>query len=286
MSTVTATTVNATTWKQRHGVPMRLADFIQANTPRILDALERVLARNPRHIGAMHYYIHATEASNTPERALPYADALAALAPGSGHLVHMPAHIYARVGRWHDAVQANLRALLAAALQQQQREVALFECAYMQRKRELGKPVPPPKVASLLPELAAAIKALGDDLPLFIGGKSMGGRVASMLGPHSKLRAIFAFGYPFHAPKKQQWRTEHFTALGCKLFIAQGERDAFGHRDEVAAQSWPQVSLKWLTDGDHDLKPRVKTGLTQSHLIAQAAQFCSRSIDEVLLANQ
>ena len=64
---------------------------------------------------------------------------------------------------------------LAAALQQQQIEVVLFEFAYMQRKRELGKPVPPPKVASLLPELAAAIKALGDDLPLFIGGKSVGG---------------------------------------------------------------------------------------------------------------
>ena len=51
----------------------------------------------------MHYYIHATEASPTPERALPYADALAALAPGSGHLVHMPAHAYIRVGRYHDA---------------------------------------------------------------------------------------------------------------------------------------------------------------------------------------
>jgi tetratricopeptide (TPR) repeat protein len=82
-------------------------------TPRILDALERVLARNPRHIGAMHYYIHATEASNTPERALPYADALAALAPGSGHLVHMPAHTYIRVGRYHDATLTNFAATTA-----------------------------------------------------------------------------------------------------------------------------------------------------------------------------
>ena len=73
------------------------------HTPRIIGALERVLARNPRHIGAMHYYIHATEASPNPERALPHADALAALAPGSGHLVHMPAHAYIRVGRYHDA---------------------------------------------------------------------------------------------------------------------------------------------------------------------------------------
>lgn len=80
------------------------------HTPRILDALERVLARNPRHIGAMHYYIHATEASPDPSRAEPYADALAALAPGSGHLVHMPAHTYIRMGRYHDATLVNFAA--------------------------------------------------------------------------------------------------------------------------------------------------------------------------------
>ena len=82
-------------------------------TPRVLGELERVLARNPRHIGAMHYYIHATEASPTPERAIPHADALAALAPGSGHLVHMPAHTYIRVGRYHDATLSNFAATTA-----------------------------------------------------------------------------------------------------------------------------------------------------------------------------
>jgi tetratricopeptide (TPR) repeat protein len=79
-------------------------------TPRILATLERVLQRNPQHIGAMHYYIHATEASRTPQRAEPYADRLAALAPGSGHLVHMPAHTYIRVGRYHDATLTNFAA--------------------------------------------------------------------------------------------------------------------------------------------------------------------------------
>ena len=83
------------------------------DTPTILSMLERVLARNPRHIGAMHYYIHATEASPTPGRALPYADALAALAPGSGHLVHMPAHTYIWVGRYHDATLTNFAATSA-----------------------------------------------------------------------------------------------------------------------------------------------------------------------------
>lgn len=82
-------------------------------TPRLLGELERVLARNPRHIGAMHYYIHATEASPEPQRAEPYADALAALAPGSGHLVHMPAHTYIRLGRYHDATLTNFAASTA-----------------------------------------------------------------------------------------------------------------------------------------------------------------------------
>ncbi|WP_334178529.1 hypothetical protein [Pseudoxanthomonas sp.] len=83
------------------------------HTPRLLGELERVLARNPRHIGAMHYYIHATEASPDPGRAEPYADALAALAPGSGHLVHMPAHTYIRIGRYHDATLSNFAATTA-----------------------------------------------------------------------------------------------------------------------------------------------------------------------------
>lgn len=84
-----------------------------ASTTRLLGELERVLARNPRHIGAMHYYIHATESSPEPERAEPYADALAMLAPGSGHLVHMPAHTYIRVGRYHDATLTNFAATTA-----------------------------------------------------------------------------------------------------------------------------------------------------------------------------
>ncbi|HET9483624.1 MAG TPA: hypothetical protein VFO79_06685 [Xanthomonadales bacterium] len=80
------------------------------NTPKLVAALESVLARDPTHIGAIHYYIHATESSKTPEKAEPHADELAMLSPGSGHLVHMPAHTYIRVGRYHDATLNNLKA--------------------------------------------------------------------------------------------------------------------------------------------------------------------------------
>lgn len=76
-------------------------------------ALERVLQRNPDHPGAIHYYIHTVEATKTPERAEPYADRLGGLMPGAGHLVHMPAHIYYRVGRYLDSLQANIAAAKA-----------------------------------------------------------------------------------------------------------------------------------------------------------------------------
>jgi tetratricopeptide (TPR) repeat protein len=83
----------------------------QPGTDEIVATLESVLARDPQHPGANHYYVHAVEASPTPERALPSAQRLHGLMPGAGHLVHMPSHIYMRVGRYEDAAEANRRAV-------------------------------------------------------------------------------------------------------------------------------------------------------------------------------
>jgi tetratricopeptide (TPR) repeat protein len=85
----------------------------KGNTAQIVAQLESVIERNPDHPGALHLYIHAVEASNEPERGVAAADRLRTLVPAAGHLVHMPAHIYARVGRWHDAVIANEKAIAA-----------------------------------------------------------------------------------------------------------------------------------------------------------------------------
>jgi tetratricopeptide (TPR) repeat protein len=79
-------------------------------TVEVIAALERIIARSPRHPLALHLYIHAVEASSSPGRAEKAADTLSTLVPGSGHLVHMPAHTYWRVGRYHDASEANVRA--------------------------------------------------------------------------------------------------------------------------------------------------------------------------------
>ncbi len=85
----------------------------KGNTAQVVAILESVLQRHPDHPGALHLYVHAVEASADPQRGVDAADRLRELIPGSGHLVHMPSHIYARVGRWHDAVIANQRAIEA-----------------------------------------------------------------------------------------------------------------------------------------------------------------------------
>ena len=85
----------------------------KAETVIVLKTLEAVIAANPKHPGAHHYYIHLVEASNDPDRAVPSADVLGALMPSAGHMVHMPAHIYLRVGRYADAAEANIRAIAA-----------------------------------------------------------------------------------------------------------------------------------------------------------------------------
>lgn len=82
----------------------------KSGTEEIVSTLEAVLANHPDHPGACHFYIHAVEASPNPERGLPCADKLAGLMPGAGHLVHMPAHIYVRVGQYHDSAEQNVRA--------------------------------------------------------------------------------------------------------------------------------------------------------------------------------
>jgi tetratricopeptide (TPR) repeat protein len=82
----------------------------QPGTDEIVTTLESVLARNPDHPGACHYYLHAIEASLQPELALPCAERLPGLMPGAGHLVHMPAHIYMRIGKYHEAVERNQQA--------------------------------------------------------------------------------------------------------------------------------------------------------------------------------
>jgi predicted alpha/beta-hydrolase family hydrolase len=151
-----------------------------------------------------------------------------------------------------------------------------FEFAYMAARRQ-GARKPPPKAERLMDEYRAAVAAVPAGVPLIIGGKSMGGRVASMVADElyaaKRIAGLACLGYPFHPPKKpQQLRTAHLTALACPALIVQGERDPFGGRAEVEAYGLsPAIRFHWAADGDHDLGPRGGSGFTRKGNLAAAA---------------
>ncbi|WP_424630217.1 alpha/beta family hydrolase [Bradyrhizobium sp. SYSU BS000235] len=142
--------------------------------------------------------------------------------------------------------------------------VARFEFDYMARRRTSNERKPPPRADKLMPEYIAAIDALGAKGPLIIGGKSMGGRVASMIADElyaaKRITGLLCLGYPFHPPEKpEQLRTEHLAGLTTPTLIVQGTRDPFGTRHEVSSYKLSEsIDFLWLQDGDHDLKPRKK----------------------------
>jgi uncharacterized protein len=147
----------------------------------------------------------------------------------------------------------------AAALGRAGLRVARFEFGYMAARRT-GTRRPPPRADTLTGEFVAAVEALAAPR-LLVGGKSMGGRVASLcvdaLAPRG-VRGLVCLGYPFHPPgKPAELRTAHLATLATPALICQGTRDPFGTREEVAAYALsPAIELLWLEDGDHDLKPR------------------------------
>ncbi|MGO4725621.1 MULTISPECIES: alpha/beta hydrolase family protein [unclassified Inquilinus] len=156
--------------------------------------------------------------------------------------------------------------------------VARFEFGYMAARRS-GRRKPPPRAETLIPEYRAAVDALGAAGPLVIGGKSMGGRVASMAADElhvaGRIAGLLCLGYPFHPPgKPAQLRTAHLAGLATPALICQGTRDEFGTREEVPGYALSdRIEILWLEDGDHDLKPRKRvSGLTAAdHLRTLAA---------------
>jgi predicted alpha/beta-hydrolase family hydrolase len=168
------------------------------------------------------------------------------------------------------AMTATAKALAAAGFR-----VARFEFSYMAARRS-GARKPPPRAETLQPEYRAAIAALGLKTPLVIGGKSMGGRVASMIADAVRPAGLLCLGYPFHPPEKpQQLRTAHLADLRTPTLIVQGTRDPFGTPDEVATYDLsPAIEILWLEDGDHDLKPRksVSGFSAADHLATMAAR--------------
>jgi len=166
----------------------------------------------------------------------------------------------------------------ARALADAEFRVARFEFSYMAARRTGGRR-PPPKAETVMPEYVAAVDDLGPtDGPLIIGGKSMGGRVASMLADKMfearRVAGLLCLGYPFHPMgRPDQLRTKHLVGMKTPALICQGTRDLMGDRFEVGEYGLShEIEVLWLEDGDHDLKPRkaVSGFTTAGHLKTMA----------------
>ena len=171
-------------------------------------------------------------------------------------------------------MDSDFMELLSNSLAGQGVRVLRFEFPYMAARRQGAGKRPPNPMPILLDSFREHYGALANAGPLFIGGKSMGGRVASLLADELAPAGVICFGYPFHPPgKPERTRTDHLAGLATPTLILQGTRDPFGKPDEVAGYALSrQIQVSWLESGDHDLKPLKRSGLSQAELIDQAAQ--------------
>ena len=171
--------------------------------------------------------------------------------------------------------------------------VVLFEFGYMARMRETGRRQGPdrmPVLQEVFRQQVQLEKEVWPDRPLFVGGKSMGGRVASLLvdglAASSGVEGCLCLGYPFHPPGKPlTLRTEHLAELQAPTLVLQGERDPFGKREEVESYFLsPQVQVEWIPSGDHSFKPTKGSGLSEPENWATAVGLADSFFGEVLSA--
>lgn len=170
------------------------------------------------------------------------------------------------------SMDSEFMEFFAAGLAEQGLRVARFEFPYMIKRREDGKRRPPDRAPVLLETYLNIAAELGPE-NLIVGGKSMGGRIASMIADEAGVAGLVCLGYPFHPPgKPDKLRTEHLAELKTPALILQGERDPFGKRDEVAGYALSKaIKVDFLPDGDHDLKPRKASGRTREENWADVA---------------
>lgn len=164
-------------------------------------------------------------------------------------------------------------AAIAAGLTEQGWRVVRFEFPYMARQRSTGRRRAPDRLPVLQEAFRQQVRQERQDFPerpVILAGKSMGGRVASLLvdelATAGEVCGCVCLGYPFHPPgRPEQRRTEHLVCLRTPTLILQGERDSFGRREEVEAYDLsPRVQLRWIPAGDHSFKPTRSSGLSEA----------------------
>ena len=169
---------------------------------------------------------------------------------------------------------------MAARLAEQGLNVLRFEFPYMAQRRNGGGKRPPNPQAQLLDcwrQVYAHVRPHVTG-PLAIGGKSMGGRMASLIADELQVDALVCLGYPFYAVgKPEKPRVAHLAELHTPTLIVQGERDALGNRETVAGYALsPAIEMLWRPTANHDLKPLKVAGITQQQCLAQSAAAIAR----------
>ena len=184
--------------------------------------------------------------------------------------------------------QSPFMEAIAAGLASRRWLVHRFAFPYMRRSQERGTRCPPDRAPVLLQCFREVVEDVVSDRPVFIGGKSMGGRIASMLlnelSASTAVRAGLCFGYPFHPlGQPARVRTEHLEQLRAPLLILQGERDPMGSMDEVPGYDLKSpLQLQWIPDGDHSFKPRKRSGRTEAMNLDLAVDVAHQFMGDVL----
>ena len=155
-------------------------------------------------------------------------------------------------------------------------QIGRFDFPYMQERRASGKKRPPNSTPILQQAWQEIFESAPADVPIFVGGKSMGGRIASLMVDQWKTNGLICLGFPFHAPGKPPGdRIDHLKLIKTPTLIIQGERDLMGSKIEVNSYSLSKkIKIHFLTDGDHSFKPRKKSGAElQQHLVEAANEI-------------
>lgn len=194
---------------------------------------------------------------------------------------HQPLFVFAHgagAGMDHTFMQA-----VASGLANKGIQVVRFNFPYMVKRGEDGKKRPPDRAPKLLEAYTEVIEHFAQRGPIVIGGKSMGGRMASLLADHPSVAGVACLGFPFHPPgKPENYKGDHLAHLSKPCLILQGERDTFGKREEFAEFALSgQVTTSFLPDGDHSFKPRKASGYTEAENIEQAVEQLAAFIVEV-----
>lgn len=185
---------------------------------------------------------------------------------GSGDINVVLAH-GSGIGMNHSFMQS-----VAAFMSAKDFTVYLFEFSYMQQIQATGIKRPPPAVAKLKLEFVALLESLSLAGPLIIGGKSLGGRLASLVVEQTKALGWFALGYPFHPQRKPDTlRVEHLLVNQKPGIVFQGTRDALGSYDEVLSYNLPEhIDVHWLNEMDHSFNPFKTAPYSQQQAIEQS----------------